>query len=114
MAPEIFPEISNKTQVYNLEQIFLYKYDDLKDSAVPEGHQVVDLLFSPALLLQRVTDDVGRALEARIKMKSHICPWLHAAPAGQVNLKSARQFTASHCLDWMWTKFKCNLNIGCW
>lgn len=83
---------------FNLEQIFLHEYDDLKGSAVPEGHQVVDLLFFPALLLQRVTDDVGSALEARIEMKSHICPRLHAAPAGQVNLKPARQFTDSHCL----------------
>lgn len=93
---------SNKTQVYNLEQIFLYEHDDLKGSVVPEGHQVVDLLFTPALLLQRVTDDVRRALEARIEMKSHICPRLHTAPAGQVHLKPARRFTDSHCLDWMW------------
>lgn len=83
---------TNRTQVvYNLEQIFLNKYDDLKGSAVTEGHQVVDLLFSPALLLQCVTDDVGRPLEARIKMKGHICPRLHAAPARQVNLKSTRR-----------------------
>lgn len=74
--------------VSNLEQIFVHEYDDLKGSSVSEGHQVVDLLFPPALLLQCVTDDVGRPLEARIKMKGHVCPRLHAAPAGQVHLKS--------------------------
>ncbi len=66
-----------------------------KAAPVSEGHQVVDLLFAPALLLQCVTDDVRRPLEARIKMKGHVCPRLHAAPAGQVNLKSTRY----HCLS---------------
>lgn len=94
--------------VYNLEQIFVHEYDDLKGSSVSEGHQVVDLLFAPALLLQCVTDDVGRPLEARIKMKGHVCPRLHAAPTGQVNLKPTRYITVYHCLDRLRTNFKCD------
>lgn len=108
MTPEMPVNESQtaRTQVvYNLEQISLHKYDDLEGSAVSEGHQVVDFLFSPALLLQCVTDDVGRALEARIKVKGHVCPRLRAAPAGQVNLKSTRHLTVYHCLDFLTTIF---------
>lgn len=57
-----------------------------------EGHLVVKLFFFPALLSQGVTDDVWGALEARIKVKRHICSGLYATPTGQVNLESKSKY----------------------